>query len=195
MKVEDFDYDLPDELIAQYPAERREKSRMIVLDRSKEDLRETMFGNFPRYLQEGDLLVINETKVIPARLYGQKMSGGRVEIFLVRRLEDRIWTAMVRPSRRVRPGMFIYVGGEQLPIEILGRLARGEWKVALPKAMSERKFIDQFGHMPLPPYIKRADEEEDRERYQTVFARHEGSVAAPTAGLHFSEHLLERIKM
>jgi len=194
MKLELFDYTLPGELIAQHPPKRREESRMILLDRRKDELRETRFSNFPRYLKEGDLLVVNETKVIPARILGRKVSGGQVEIFLVRKLAEKKWLAMVRPSRRVREHTFVYVGEEQFPVEILGRSDEGQWEVLLPQSIEEKEFLDLFGHVPLPPYIKRADIEADRERYQTIFARHEGSVAAPTAGLHFSDEVVRKIK-
>jgi len=193
MKLEEFDYILPRELIAQHPLERREDSRLLVLDRAKNELRETRFFNFPRYLREGDLLVVNETKVIPARIFGKKSTGATVEVFLTRRLEKKKWIAMVRPSKRVRENTFLYIGKEQYPLEITERLSEGRWIVTLPESIDEGEFLENFGHVPLPPYIKRADGEIDRERYQTIFARHEGSVAAPTAGLHFTDEILRRI--
>lgn len=194
MKLDLFDYTLPFELIAQHPPIKREDSRMIVLDRLRDELRETRFSNFPRYLKEGDLLVVNETKVIPARILGKKASGGRVEIFLVRRLKDKRWIAMIRPSKRMREHTFVYVGKDQYPIEVLERKGEGRWEILFPESVEEKRFLKLYGHVPLPPYIKRLDTEVDRERYQTIFARHEGSVAAPTAGLHFSDEVVRRIK-
>jgi len=193
MKLSDFDYDLPPDLIAQYPAARRDESRLVLLDRRKKELRETHFSNFPRYLREGDLLVINETKVIPARLYGHKRSGGRIEIFLTWRLGDGEWNAMLRPSRRLSPGEVLLVGEEHYPVTILEKTGRGEWRIALPRSIPEREFIERYGHVPLPPYIKRDDERSDAKRYQTVYARRGGSVAAPTAGLHFTDEILRII--
>jgi len=194
MKLSDYDYELPRELIAQVPSARRDESRLIVLDRGGGELRETRFSNFPRYLQDGDILVVNETRVIPARVLGRKETGGSVEVFLVRRLADRAWAAMVRPSSRLRRGEVVLVGAGALEIMLEERLDKGEWRVSLPASIGEKAFIEQYGHIPLPPYIKREDLPEDRERYQTIFARRDGSVAAPTAGLHFTEETLFDIK-
>jgi S-adenosylmethionine:tRNA ribosyltransferase-isomerase len=196
MKLSDFDFDLPTELIAQFPPRRRDESRLLVLDRSTGGLRETRFANFPRFLQEGDLLVVNETRVIPARIFGRRATGGLVEVFLVRRLADGRWIAMLRPSGRLRAGESVLVGaGErEHAIRIGESLGRGQWRVTLPDSVDESGFIEEFGHVPLPPYIKRPDAREDRERYQTVFARRNGSVAAPTAGLHFTDEVLRAIK-
>ena len=194
MNLSDFDYELPKELIAQFPASRREESRLIVLDRAGGDLRETRFVNFPRYLVAGDVLVVNETRVIPARLFGHKRSGALIEIFLVRRLANRHWIAMIRPSKRVGVGEIVFIGehGHELLVE--GRVGPGEWRVSLPPGLEERDFIERHGHVPLPPYIKRSDVSDDRERYQTVYAQRDGSVAAPTAGLHFTEEILLDLK-
>ncbi len=193
MKLSDFDYVLPEELIAQYPSSQREESRLIIFDRKSKEIRETRFANFPRYLQEGDILVVNETKVIPARLYGLKKTGGKVEIFLTRRIGEGKWLAMLRPSKRLRAGEVIFVGTQRYPIRIEGRIGKGEWSVSLPDSVPEEEFIEDYGHVPLPPYIKRNDECGDRERYQTVYAKREGSIAAPTAGLHFTEDALREI--
>lgn len=193
MKLSDFDYVLPEELIAQYPSPQREESRLIIFDRKSEEIRETRFANFPRYLQEGDILVVNETRVIPARLYGLKKTGGKVEIFLTRRIGERKWLAMLRPSKRLRAGETIFVGAERYPIRVEGIINKGEWSVSLPDSVPEEEFIEDYGHVPLPPYIKRNDERRDRERYQTVYAKREGSIAAPTAGLHFTEDVLREI--
>jgi S-adenosylmethionine:tRNA ribosyltransferase-isomerase len=194
MKLSDFDYDLPKECIAQYPASRRDESRMMVLERKSGGVRETRFSNFPRYLQAGDLLVVNETKVIPARIFGRKTTGGRVEIFLTRRLGRRHWSAMLRPARRLGSGETVLVGDEDYTVDILDRTGQGEWMVRLPEGIDEDVFLSTFGHVPLPPYIKRKDDGTDQVRYQTIFARREGSVAAPTAGLHFTDDVLRGIR-
>lgn len=194
MKLSDFDYELPNELVAQKPLRRRGESKLLVLTRKSGELRETLFSNFPRYLQEGDLLVVNETRVIPARILGRRSSGGAVEVFLVRRLADRRWIAMIRPSKRMSPGETVLVGEDAHVITVEESAGPGEWRVALPAGVSECAFVESFGHVPLPPYIKRPDVLEDRERYQTVFAKRDGSVAAPTAGLHFTEEVLFEIK-
>lgn len=193
MKLSEFEYELPDELIAQRPLERRDESRLIVLGRGSDDIRETRFGSFPRYLSEGDLLVVNETKVIPARIHTSRRTGGKVEVFLTGRLGGGEWTAMLRPARRISEGERLIVGGGGHEITVLGRMGDGDWKVRLPEDLGEQEFLDSYGHVPLPPYIKREDEESDRERYQTIFARTDGSVAAPTAGLHFTDRILRDI--
>ncbi len=193
MKLSEFEYELPEELIAQRPLERRDESRLIVMSRSGDDLRETRFGNFPRYLREGDLLVVNETKVIPARVHAVRRTGGSVEVFLVNREGEREWTAMLRPARRIAEGETLTVGDAGREILIRERTGEGFWRVRLPADISEEEFLRSFGHVPLPPYIKRDDEESDRERYQTIFARTDGSVAAPTAGLHFTDDVLREI--
>ena len=194
MKLSDFDYELPRELVAQHPPKLRDESRLIVLDRSGGDIRETLFSNFPRFLQEGDILAVNETRVIPARILGRRKSGGLVEIFLVRRISDRRWIAMVRPASRLREGETVLVGERDLEITIGANAGEGERSVDLPASIGENRFLEEYGHVPLPPYIKREDDERDRERYQTVYARRDGSVAAPTAGLHFTEEVLFDVK-
>lgn len=194
MKLSDFDYELPEELIAQYPASERDESKLIVMNRKRAEIRETHFGNFPRYLRDGDLLVLNETKVLPVRLYARRSTGGRIEIFLTKRLEDGEWLAMLRPAKRLAAGERLTVEPGVEDVEIVEHVQEGEWRVRLPDGADEGEFLDAHGHMPLPPYIKRDDEPGDRERYQTIFARHSGSVAAPTAGLHFTEEVLRRIK-
>ncbi len=193
MKLSEFEYDLPDDLIAQRPLEQRDESRLIVLDRRMDGIRETRFGNFPRYLREGDLLVVNETKVIPARIYAARRTGGRVEVFLTNRIGEGEWTAMLRPARRISEGETLLVGEEGHEILVGERAGDGSWRVRLPEGLTESEFLASFGHVPLPPYIKREDEESDRERYQTIFAKTDGSVAAPTAGLHFTDRVLREI--
>lgn len=194
MKLDEFDYELPQELIAQTPPAKRDESRLLVLDRGGRELRETRFSNFPRFLQEGDILVVNETRVIPARIFGQKETGALIEVFLVRRLADRSWVAMLRPSSRLHPGDVVRVGESGLGIRVEERFGKGEWRVTLPASTGEKAFIERYGHVPLPPYIKREDLPEDRERYQTIYARRDGSVAAPTAGLHFTDEVFFDIK-
>jgi S-adenosylmethionine:tRNA ribosyltransferase-isomerase len=194
MKLIDYDYELPPELVAQHPPKLRDESRLIVLDRSGGDIRETLFSNFPRFLQEGDILAVNETRVIPARILCRRKTGGLVEIFLVRRLSDRRWIAMLRPASRLREGETVLAGEGDLEIAIGAGAGEGERCVILPASIEENRFLEKYGHMPLPPYIKREDDERDRERYQTVYARRDGSVAAPTAGLHFTEEVLFDVK-
>jgi S-adenosylmethionine:tRNA ribosyltransferase-isomerase len=196
MQLEDFDFTLPEELIAQYPTERRDGSRLMLLDRQTGNI---STGNFPGVvdaLQPGDLLVVNDTRVIPARLLGHKESGGKVEVFLVRRLDDaegEDWLCMTRSSRSLKVGMPLQLG-EGLSAEVL---AGGEPPHRHIRFFCDGPFlerVEQVGRLPLPPYITRPDEVADRERYQTVFACNEGAVAAPTAGLHFTEDLLRQLR-
>lgn len=194
MKLSDFDYELPEELIAQYPAPKRDGSRLIVMNRKRDEIRETHFGNFLRYLRTGDLLVLNETKVLAARLYARRRTGGRIEIFLTRRLENGEWLAMLRPASRIATGERLTVEPGAQEVEVIERAQDDQWRVRLPDGADEGEFLDEHGHIPLPPYIKRGDEPCDRERYQTIFARHSGSVAAPTAGFHFTEEVMRKIK-
>lgn len=195
MLVDDFDYDLPSELIAQEPSERRDAARLMTLDRSSGIIDETGFAEFPSLLREGDLLVLNDTRVIPARLAGVKDSGGRVEVFLVRRLlqPGEVWQCLIRASKSPRPGTLI-----QLAEGVVARVEqRGEgdtWTVSFSLSDGFAEWLERSGSMPLPPYIKRGAGESDRERYQTVFSRAKGAVAAPTAGLHFTGELLQSIR-
>ena len=193
MKLKDFDYELPDELIAQHPAEKRDDSRMILLNRELGEIRETKFFNFARYLHEGELLIVNETKVIPARIYGVKETGANIEVFLTRELGNNRWSVLCRPSKRLSPGDGIYIGEDRHRVTVDEEIGEGEWVVSLPDSISNMQFIKRFGNVPLPPYIKRELEIEDVDRYQTIFARREGSVAAPTAGLHFTEKIFRDI--
>ncbi len=194
MRLEDFDYELPEELIAQHPLEERDESRLVLVDRENGEVRETFFSNFARYLREGDLVVINETRVIPSRLLGRKETGAVIEIFLTRSRGEGLWDALCRPSKRLSAGDRVLVGDAGHVVTIVEETGGGEWKVRLPADVPERQFIRAYGHVPLPPYIKREDTSEDVERYQTIFARREGSVAAPTAGLHFSDKVLRDIE-
>jgi S-adenosylmethionine:tRNA ribosyltransferase-isomerase len=185
----DFDYDLPAESIAQQPAPRGE-SRLLVMDREGRD-RHQRVRDLPRLLQPGDLLVLNDTRVIPARLYGRRASGdGKIEILLTEKINEHDWDALVKPGRRARPGTVISFEG--LTAEIIEKDPSGRHRLRFSEPVEPH--LDQLGHVPLPPYIHRPDDTADRERYQTVYARQPGAIAAPTAGLHFSEDLLGEIK-
>jgi S-adenosylmethionine:tRNA ribosyltransferase-isomerase len=183
----DFDYDLPAASIAQEPAPRGE-SRLLVLDRQGFE-RHARVGDLPRLLHPGDLLVLNDTRVIPARLFGRGAGGGRMEILLVERRSEREWDTLVKPGRRARPGALIELEG--LTAEVIDKWEDGRHLLRFTEPIEPH--LDRLGHIPLPPYIHRPDTPEDRERYQTVFARQPGAVAAPTAGLHFTARLLEEI--
>jgi S-adenosylmethionine:tRNA ribosyltransferase-isomerase len=215
--VSDFDFPLPPELIAQYPPAERAASRMLHL--KGDSLRDTVFSEFPELLRETDLLVFNDTRVLPARLFGhrsgrraQRLSPhnpasreflqGRVEVLLTRRLPgenagDQLWQALVRPGRKIMPGERLYFGEATETLLEAELLTRGEFGERTLRFLPVPDFfarLERLGHIPLPPYIDREDTAEDRERYQTVFARESGSVAAPTAGLHFTEEILGRIR-
>lgn len=195
MLISEFDYDLPEELIAQNPLEKREDSRMLVADRAGGNFRDEHFYNLPRFLKRGDVVVLNNTKVFPARLFGTSETGARVEVFLVREIENLIWETLARPARRLKPGKKVFFN-ENLRAEILERTDAGRVIVRFETAENFEEVLEQIGQMPLPPYIKRNDgiSETDKNRYQTVFARQRGAVAAPTAGLHFTPEILEEIK-
>jgi S-adenosylmethionine:tRNA ribosyltransferase-isomerase len=184
----DFDYDLPAASIAQEPAPRGE-SRLLALDRQGPE-RHARVSDLPRLLRPGDLLVLNDTRVIPARLYGRSAGGGRMEILLIERVAEREWEALVKPGRRARPGA-VFELAEGLAAEVVDKREDGRHRLCFTEPIEPH--LDQLGHIPLPPYIHRPDTAEDRERYQTVFARQPGAVAAPTAGLHFTTALLEEI--
>lgn len=194
MLVSDFDYNLPEELIAQEPLAERDASRMLVLDRAKGAWEDRMFRDFPSYTREGDCIVLNDSRVFPSRLYGRREHGtGRVEIFLTKQITANTWEALVRPGRKMRTGERIFIS-DDLSAEILGRGEFGERVVRLDPRADLFEVLERVGHMPLPPYIHRPDTEADRARYQTVFAKNRGSVAAPTAGLHFTPEILARCK-
>ncbi|MEA4998829.1 MAG: tRNA preQ1(34) S-adenosylmethionine ribosyltransferase-isomerase QueA [Candidatus Limiplasma sp.] len=193
MKASDFHYDLPEALIAQTPIEPRDHSRMLVYDRADGSVRHEHFYDLPKYLKAGDALVLNETKVIPARLLGEKETTHvPVEILLLKRLNTRDWEALVRPGRRLLPGVFCSFGGGMLRAEILETLPSGGRKVRFHYKGVFETLLDELGQMPLPPYIH--EHLADQTRYQTVYAKAEGSAAAPTAGLHFTPKLLEDIR-
>ncbi len=195
--VSDFDYHLPEDLIAQEPPRERGTSRMMVLQRGTGEVSSARIADLPGYLRPGDVLVANDTRVFPARLLGHRVpSGGAVECLLLGRVDQDHWDALVHPGQKLKIGArFVCEGaGGPLTGEIVRREGFGKRRIALRAESREvEAVIDAIGHVPLPPYIKRADRSEDTERYQTVFARHRGSVAAPTAGLHFTESLLREI--
>ncbi len=188
MFTSDFDYDLPAESIAQEAVPRGE-SRLLVLDRTGPD-RHARIRDLPKLLRPGDLLVLNDTRVIPARLYGRSAGGGRMEVLLVERMGEREWDALVKPGKRARPGARIDFD-EGLAAEVAGK---GEDRYRLRFSEPVEPHLERLGHIPLPPYIHRPDTFEDRERYQTVYAKTPGAIAAPTAGLHFTEDLLREIE-
>ncbi len=196
MLIQEFDYHLPEELIAQQPLEDRAASRMLVVDRKTGALEDRTFRDFPQLLHPGDCLVLNDSRVFPSRLYGHREhSTGRVEIFLTRPSspDNLTWEALVRPGKKMRTGERITISAE-LTAEILGRGEHGERTVRLHPRGDLYEVLERAGHVPLPPYIRRPDTPADRERYQTVFARERGSAAAPTAGLHFTPEILEACK-
>ena len=197
MKASDFDYHLPAELIAQTPMEPRDHSRLMVLNRSNSNMEHRRFSDIVEFINPGDVLVLNESRVIPARLTGQRRSGGKVEILLLRRLESCLWECLVRPSKRINVGERIKLTGEEAAsvdsatsaaAEILERGEQGTRVIRF----ADETILEQLGRAPLPPYIHTPLG--DSERYQTVYARANGSVAAPTAGLHFTPHLLQQIQ-
>lgn len=209
MRVTDFNFDLPEELIAQRPPEIRGSSRMLVLDRATGAYRDDFFENLPEILKPDDLLILNDSRVIPARIYATR-SGlhtqhnspeptGRIEVLLTQQLAEDDWTALVRPSRKVQPGehLLFYAPGEPEPVlqaEVLASGEFGERTLRFSPTSDFFAILNRIGHMPLPPYIHRDDTPEDRDRYQTVFSQQPGSAAAPTAGLHFTPEILAQLK-
>lgn len=193
MRVDEFDYELPGELIAQHPLPERTASRLLVLRRRSGDIEHRMFTDLPDYLHPDDCLILNDTRVIPARLYGRKPdTGARVEFLLLKERAPGVWEVLVRPGKRLKPGAKVEFGGGLLGAEILetteegGRIVRFDYEGAFFEV------LERLGEMPLPPYI--AERLEDAERYQTVFSRKKGSAAAPTAGLHFTGEFLQKIR-
>ena len=194
MLLSDFDYELPPELIAQHPAARRDASRVLTLDKSNGGLGELTVAGLAALFRTGDLLVLNDTRVIPARLQGKKESGGAVEIFLVRRLAEagEVWSCLIKASKSPKPGCRVLLSAGA--VATVQEREAGEWRVCFEGCGDFWGWLEGAGSMPLPPYIKRQPEGEDLERYQTVFAREKGAVAAPTAGLHFTPALLDEIR-
>lgn len=195
MLLSDFDFHLPAELIAQVPLPDRAGARMLVVDRSAGKFTDRKFRELPEFLHAGDCLVLNDTRVFPSRLLGQRAGGGEVEIFLTRPLtaDGSTWNALVKPGKKMLVGQRVRVSDE-LHAEVLACGEFGERTVRLEASGDLYAVLERVGHVPLPPYIRRADTSADRERYQTVFARERGSVAAPTAGLHFTPEVLDRCR-
>lgn len=192
MKVSDFNYDLPERLIAQHPSLKRDESRLMVLNREKQTIEDKVFKDVIDYLNPGDCLVRNNTKVIPARLYGRKETGANVEFLLLKRVHDDTWEVIVRPGRKLLKGAKVIFGDGILEATIDDVLENGNRLVTFKYEGIFNEILDQIGLMPLPPYIK--EKLKDKDRYQTVYAKYDGSAAAPTAGLHFTEELLEKIR-
>ena len=198
MLVSDFDYELPEELIAQMPADKRENSRMLVLNRATHTIEHKHFYDIVDLIEPDSLLVLNDTKVLPARLRGEKETGAKIEIFLLKQTIEDCWDVLIKPSKRVKPGTIVKISDE-LSVEVLKRLEDdGEWSVRLLFDGDILDVLHRNGNIPLPPYIERKIQSDelkklDFERYQTVYARDEGSVAAPTAGLHFTQDILKKL--
>jgi S-adenosylmethionine:tRNA ribosyltransferase-isomerase len=192
-RTSDFDYVLPPELIAQDPLPDRAASRLLVLDRAGGGVRHALFPDFVDLVASEDVLVLNVSRVLPARLHGKRETGKTAELLLVRELPNGDWLAMGHPGGKLKPGRRVTFGGDSA-VEIQERLGGGLRRVRFVGALDARATLAKYGEVPLPPYIRRAPRAEDRERYQTVYATHDGSVAAPTAGLHFTSELLARIR-
>ena len=192
MKVTEFDYELPEELIAQTPIKKRDESRLMVLNRKEQTIEHKIFKDIIDYLKPGDVLVRNNTKVIPARLYGKKETGAKVEFLLLNNIEGDIWESIVRPGNKLHVGTKVVFGDGILEAEILEVMPGGTRKVEFKYDGIFNEILDKIGLMPLPPYIHERLKEKDR--YQTVYAKYDGSAAAPTAGLHFTPELLEKIQ-
>lgn len=202
MKLSNFNFDLPTDLLAEYPASSRDESRLMVLNRAEQTIEHKMFKDLIDYFEEDDVLVLNNTKVFPARLFGNKeKTGARIEVFLLRELnqETRLWDVLVDPARKIRIGNKLYFGeDESLVAEVIDNTtSRGRTLRFLFDGSYEefRNKLSELGETPLPKYIKRDVEPEDADRYQTIYAKEEGAVAAPTAGLHFSKHLMKRLEI
>ncbi len=202
MKLSHFKFDLPEELLAEFPSENRDEARLMVVHRDTGEIEHKLFKDVTEYFDEGDVMVLNNTKVFPARLYGNKeKTGARIEVFLLRELneEQRLWDVLVDPARKIRIGNKLYFGeDESLVAEVIDNTtSRGRTLRFLYDGTYEefRKKLKELGETPIPKYIKRDVVPEDEERYQTIYATEEGAVAAPTAGLHFSKHLLKRLEI
>ncbi len=202
MKLSDFNFELPEDRLAEFPAENRDESRLMVLNREKRTIEHHQFKDVINFFDEGDVMVLNNTKVFPARLFGNKeKTGARIEVFLLRELneEQRLWDVLVDPARKIRIGNKLYFGSDDsLVAEVIDNTtSRGRTLRFLFDGSYEefRKKLKELGETPLPKYIKREPNDEDKTRYQTIYAKNEGAVAAPTAGLHFSKHLLKRLEI
>lgn len=193
MKVSEFNYQLPKELIAQSPMKNRDESRLMILNRKTKEIENKKFTDIIDYLNEGDCLVLNNTKVIPARLYGIKdPTGAKIEILLLKQLENKVWEALVKPGKKLKDGTKVILKKGLMEAEILERLENGNRKIKFTYEGIFNEILNEIGIMPLPPYIHKKLKEKNR--YQTIYAKYDGSAAAPTAGLHFTEELLEKIR-
>ena len=195
MFIQEFDFNLPDELIAQEPLEKRENSRMLVVNRDAKNWQDKHFYDFPEFLRKDDVIVLNNTKVFPARLLGVSETGANIELFLVKEIENQTWETLARPARRLKIGKKVTFGNK-LTAEVLEKTEEGRCIVKFEAEGNFDEILDEVGKTPLPPYIKREKDaiDKDRERYQTVFANRRGAIAAPTAGLHFTSEILQKIK-
>jgi len=194
LNLDDYDYNLPIEMIAQKPAESRDKARLMVLDIGRDSISHRVFADLPDFFSKDDLLVINDTKVFPARLIGKKeKTGGVVEIFLLRSYENGTWDALSRPAKSINEGLLINFGNGLLRAEVVHKGSNGRVRVKFESEYDIETAVDMLGKTPLPPYIKREPDDSDIERYQTVYAQKRGAVAAPTAGLHFTGKILNEL--
>ena len=192
MKVSEFNYNLPEELIAQTPINKRDESRLMILDKKNKSIEHKIFKNLIDYLKPGDVLVRNNTKVIPARIYGKKNTGANVEFLLLNNIEEDVWESIVRPGNKLHVGSKVFFGDGLLKAEILEIMPGGTRKVKFEYEGIFNEILDKIGLMPLPPYIH--EELKEKDRYQTVYAKYKGSAAAPTAGLHFTDELLKKLE-
>ena len=202
MKLSHFQFNLPPELLAEFPAENRDEARLMVINRKTKTIEHKMFKDIIDYFDDGDVMILNNTKVFPARMFGNKeKTGARIEVFLLRELnaEQRLWDVLVDPARKIRIGNKLYFGDDDsLVAEVIDNTtSRGRTLRFLYDGSYEefRRKLTELGETPIPKYINREVTEEDAERYQTIYAKEEGAVAAPTAGLHFSKHLLKRLEI
>lgn len=202
MQLNDFSYFLPDDLIAQHPRHQRDASRMMLLRRDKKTIADCHFSSLPEHLQRGDVLVVNDSRVIPARIYGKKPSGGLLEILLLTCKEKidgkELWEVLARPAKRLKENDMINLG-HSCEAQVIARLSDKKWLMAMSAEDGFNNYLERFGRAPLPPYIKRRrsmtpDQTDDRDRYQTIYAKTAGSIAAPTAGLHFSAEILNALR-
>ena len=200
ISAKEFDYELNEKFIAQFPSQKRDEAKLLVMDKKTGELEQKKFFNIVDYFSDNDILVLNNTKVFPARLYGTKETGAKIEVFLLKKLEGQIWECLLKPAKRVKNSTVLKVS-EELSVEIIGPLENMKWKIKLIYDTKKDIFdiLNRAGNVPLPPYIERKLTDEqiknlDYERYQTVFAKNTGSVAAPTAGLHFTKEVLKEIE-
>ncbi|MDP3789266.1 MAG: tRNA preQ1(34) S-adenosylmethionine ribosyltransferase-isomerase QueA [Candidatus Omnitrophota bacterium] len=194
MKLSDFDYNVPKELIAQYPADARDAARMLVLDRKSGEISHKKFSAFPDFVKREDILVLNDTKVINVRLVGRRVTGGKTEIFLTEKIQNRIYKALLKPSSMIRERDEVFFDNSDMKVRILAKKEANNVVEFIYPGPDLDKELARIGSVPLPPYVKRSAEPLDKDRYQTVYAKEEGATAAPTAGLHFTKEILGRVK-